>query len=128
MNHVTHIHSCEATESSILNKKLDWMNETSFAGDTLILAGKNNLVFSVRAVNKRTSDHHSNFSPAPRAVLTFPGLHRGVCSVCVLLRLAPHHRCSDRGVSEASAGVLSDRDRALAGAEVRHMDAQHGAE
>lgn len=101
------------------------MNATSFGGKT-------RLVFSVRAVKKRSSDHLSNFSPAPRAVLTFPGslpLQPDICGVCAPAT-GPRHRRSDRSVGEASAvvGGLPDRDRALAGAEVRHMDAQYGAE
>lgn len=77
------------------------MNVTGFGG-------KNRLAFSVRAVNKCSSDHLSNFSPAPRAVLTFPGSlpwQPDICGVCAAAT-GPRHRCSDRSVGEASAVVV----------------------
>lgn len=87
-------------------------NTGTFATDALILAGKkkhsgeNKLVFAVRAVNKCPSNLLSNF----RAVPTSPGLR---CGSLVLATCAPvtgcRHRCSDRGVGEASAGASRQR-------------------
>lgn len=95
-------YSCSCTVSCDLSD-LEWMKATSFDTDS----DKNKLVFPVRAVIGRLSDPLSNFSPAPRADLTFCGLHRGSL-ISAVGAPAPAH-CADWGVGGASAGACRQR-------------------
>lgn len=112
-----------------------WMDEWHycFAGDELILAGKKILVktnwFSLPELSKNGRVIRFKISALHREPpWHFPSFAVAAWYLqCVLLRLAAAIAALTE-VSVKRARGLPDRDGVLAGAEVRHMDTQHGTE